>query len=327
MGARAKARKAADRSQAQYYEALSKIEGLTEVKRVDANTKRSINDAMGDDASYGTKRLAMKADKLAKSINKDDKYKENVGKYNQRYAQLKTQLTGGSVDRYYANDKPKIEVAQNQTGDRFLGIGNQRDNQLSTNFAVGSINPRADLDINTNDMSWKNFDQGQLDEIGKRNSERKYYNSAEEAQADAAEKMNSYNAGLDKLVGQNKPQDDSSGRMFGAFNNNNQTYSKQDIEAMKLKDASSFVAKENLGGIANNWRGSIGESGAAYGEMTALANKIKGSDSNANIEQYSDVAAKLRAKLAREQSGTDKPTGLLASELAGSELNTGVIRA
>jgi hypothetical protein len=111
MSARSRARAAENAAQAQYYKALSDIEAIPEIKRVATSNKKDLRDNVGDSLSFRDRRMAGQLDKLGQSINKDDSYKEQVGKFNERYDILKRQLRGETVR--------KVEVVKNN------GNGNQ----------------------------------------------------------------------------------------------------------------------------------------------------------------------------------------------------------
>lgn len=99
MGASAKIRKGKKKAQAAYFAALTNAERLNPLKRIDTNSATKLQDAVGDDFSYGSKRLAMQADKLAKKINADDTFQKDVGKYNARYDEIKRQMNGESFTK------------------------------------------------------------------------------------------------------------------------------------------------------------------------------------------------------------------------------------
>jgi hypothetical protein len=109
------------------------------------------------------------------------------------------------------------------------------------------------------------------------------------------------------------------------MNNIGSVYTKKDAELNKVSDASKFVNKETLNGIDVGYR-QLNEMGEAYGELEALSENAGNSAANKNIEQYSALSEKLKLKLRREDSGPLKSGGLLASELAGSNLDNGVIK-
>lgn len=342
MGARAKARRQADKAQASYYKALSNLEALPEIRRAESNNVKQLEESLGDNASYGSKRLAKQADKLGKEINNDEQYKGYVSKYNQRYAQLKDQLAGKSSQRYYVDDyTPPVPVANNSSfsigmggnggimggQSSYIGMGGmQQANGGGMGMASigGGLGVRAEADPNT--MSWKSFDQAGLDKYAAKNADRNFYNTKEEALAEATKRMEAYNAKQSGLLGTAKPAN-SNTRMGMAYNPFGAgKYTDKDIAAMQVADPNLFVKGETLAGIANGWRGSMGEAGGAYSDMKVLADKIRGTGSNQYIQQYSEIANRLRSKAKRDDGNIDNSKGLLSQDLAGADLNNGVIK-
>ncbi len=104
-GASAAKREAAKQAQAAYFEALSKAERLKNVRNIDNNSAIKLEDELGDNLSYGSKRLAMQADKIAKKINKDDTMQEGIGRFNKRYDEIKRQMNGEKITKFEKVEK------------------------------------------------------------------------------------------------------------------------------------------------------------------------------------------------------------------------------
>jgi hypothetical protein len=90
-----------------YYEALNKIERANPVKRIDTQTARKLDNQLDGNMSYGTKRLAMKADKLGRSINADKTLNERIGDFNKRFDEVKRQMKGETITKYAVAETPK----------------------------------------------------------------------------------------------------------------------------------------------------------------------------------------------------------------------------
>ena len=331
MGKSADARNAAAAVQKNYYASLKEIKDIDGVKRASTSNKRSIEDSYGDGLSYSSKRLAMKADKLGQNINTDDKYKTAVNNYKLRYEQMQRQLNGENVARYSVNDgkdftpSPPVERSKNNAT-WFGGIGNDAQNIDGSAKASGNglsdyanaMHTRDPRDINPKDIDWMAAGdmQGRVRAQSERNASRTYYNTQEEAVAASKDKLTAYNANLDSLLNTTKPRSS----LVAAGN-----YTQTDIDKMRITDPAAFVKKQELGGIANGWQDALGVSLGAGEDMQAAANLIKAAPANQYIQQYSDIALKLRAKLGREQNLNQKPGGLLSAELAGSNVVNDVI--
>jgi hypothetical protein len=104
-GASAAKREAKRQAQAAYFEALTKAEKLQNIKTIDSNSARKLEDELGDDYSYGTKRLAMQADKVAKKINQDETMQEGIGKFNKRYDEIRRQMNGERITKFKVKEK------------------------------------------------------------------------------------------------------------------------------------------------------------------------------------------------------------------------------
>lgn len=86
---------------------LKRIEGIQE-RKLGTRTKREVEDQLGDNASYESKRLAMKADKLGKVLNKlQPKFKEDADAYNRRYDEFQRQMNNQSVSSGFLKEKQR----------------------------------------------------------------------------------------------------------------------------------------------------------------------------------------------------------------------------
>jgi len=93
---------------------LKRIEGIQE-RKLGTRTKREVEDQFGDNASYESKRLAMKADKLGKVLNKlQPQFKEDADAYNRRYDEFQRQLNNQPVSAEFLNEKRSEAEAKYQ---------------------------------------------------------------------------------------------------------------------------------------------------------------------------------------------------------------------
>lgn len=83
-----------------YYKALNELEKATPVKRIDTQSARKLSDAMEGEVSYGTKRLAMKADKVGRQINADTTLNPKIEAFNKRFDEMKRQMNGETIKKY-----------------------------------------------------------------------------------------------------------------------------------------------------------------------------------------------------------------------------------
>jgi hypothetical protein len=109
-GASKAKRDAKKQAQAAYFKAISGAKRITPLRHIDTDSARRLDDDLGEDLSYGSKRLAMQADKLGKKINADKSFKGDVDKFNKRYDEIKLQMSGKTIK--------KFEVVENDTGPR-----------------------------------------------------------------------------------------------------------------------------------------------------------------------------------------------------------------
>lgn len=86
---------------------LKRIDGIQE-RKLGTRTKREVEDQLGDNASYESKRLAMKADKLGKVLNKlQPQFKEDADAYNRRYDEFQRQMNNQSVSSDFLKEKQR----------------------------------------------------------------------------------------------------------------------------------------------------------------------------------------------------------------------------
>lgn len=279
-------RKAYDKAIAQYVSEINKIKPVQEIKRVDNNTKRAIEDELGSSASGRLNYLSRKADSVARVINKDDDYKSKVSRFNDRYAILKDQVAGKYTTRYGVRDNP---MADPDLEPKPTGID-------------AYVNPpSATVDKPVN------FEQT--------------FATREEAYKAAQEKADAYNANPDNF----KPRQvraEYATTIDGLINNNSRTYTPPKITAEKLLQE----VKYNGGASGRTERFNALDSG--YQDMARLSNSIQSSAGNQNVSLYSSLADKLKTQYKRDSGNVTtqvKPTGLLASELAGNPLAGEVI--
>lgn len=297
MGASAKARAAKKSAANQYYKVFSELKEADAPQRIFSNNKKQVEEELGDNISYSSKRMAMQMDKSAKAINNDVKYKEHLQKYNDRYAALKKQLAGQSVTRYSVGDEPVPEPVK-QSGFNGIGGGN---NFIGGNGGNGGTSGMASigaLPVKVGDTT-------------------RYYSSKEEALADAKANMDKYNTSRQGLLGTVKPFNGS----FGVRGN----YTDKDIAAMKVTDPNRMIKTSTLNGITVGYR-QLDDMESAYKDLNALSKKAAASPVNQYAKQYEAVGARLRGKLKREDGVIDSSKGLLAQDLAGADLNNGVIK-
>jgi hypothetical protein len=321
-GASAAKRKAKKAAADQYYKAFSELKSANADYKASANNKKQVVDAMGDDVSYGSKRLAMKADRLGRDINGNKEYREDLKRYNSRYEGLKKQLSGQAVERYKASSNP---VAEANPSGGMLTQGGINGFGSNTNPNGSSIAGKGGL-ANVLGFGMKKS----ATEKGRELADDRYYDTQEEAMQDAQARMNQYNASMDAKLGKRIEADPSSSQAgMAAYSNNSfrGNYTQADIDKAKVNDASKFVQKEKLNGIAVGYR-QLEDMESAYGEIAALSEKAGNSPVNKQAEDYAKTTEQLKQKLRREQGNAgNKPSGLLASELAGNNLNPEVIRA
>lgn len=318
MGASAAKRKAKKAAAEQYYKAFSELKSANADYKTSINNKKQVVDALGDDISYGTKRLAMQADKTGKAINGNEEYRTDLKRYNSRYEGLKKQLSGQAVERYRASSNPVAEAKPSGSGMLTAGVNGFGNNANPNGTSLTGI-----ADIAGMGMKKTSTDKG------KDMADTRYYDSEAEAMADAQTAMKNYNSSMDAKLGKRieAPANNQSGMASIGANSYRGNYTQADIDKSKVNDASKFIQKEKLNGVSVGYR-QLEDMESAYGEIAALSEKAGKSPVNKQADEYAKVTEQLRQKLKREQgSASDRPSGLLASELAGNNLNPEVIRA
>jgi hypothetical protein len=101
-----------------YYEALNKLEKADPLKKIDTQSARKLDDTTGGEVSYGAKRLAMKADKLGRSINADPSLNKGIEAFNKRFDEMKRQMKGETVKKFVP-----VDVNNNAIGLSNFGTG------------------------------------------------------------------------------------------------------------------------------------------------------------------------------------------------------------
>jgi hypothetical protein len=307
-GASSAKRKAKKAAADQYYKEFAKLSAVPELERVAATNKREVEDALGDDASFRTRNLSNKTDKLAREINKDDSYKQANKAYNDRYSILKDQIANKSTSRYSVGDDPGAmpEKQTNSFGgpSGINGFGQQNQNQGSG---------LADIAKNSLDL----VKEKKQSTFGKGGS---MYATKEEALADASKKMEAYNNSINGLVGKDKPRQQGTG-MLSAMTMGNTKYSQQDIEAMRVKDPSRFIKEEKFDGFGALYR-DLDKAESAANDFNTLGKNIMDSNGMKNVNAYAALAEKLKPMVKRDaRNAQDKAnTGqsLVSNELASA---------
>jgi hypothetical protein len=96
-----KARRDAKKQAAKaYYDALSKVEKVDPLKKIDTQGARKLSNEFGDEISYGAKRIAMQADRVARKINQDQSLNNDIGEYNKRVDEIDRQKNGETVKKF-----------------------------------------------------------------------------------------------------------------------------------------------------------------------------------------------------------------------------------
>ena len=305
---RRKAKKAAAE---QYYKVFSELKAANADYKAPSNNKKQIVEDFGDDVSYGTKRLAMQADNAGRAINADEEYRTDLKRYNSRYEALKKQLSGQSVDRYMVESAPKLD-AYEKKGTFGTAANNPVKNEMPK--ITGNLGSLISLKM-----------------AGKEAAKQRYYDTEEEAMQQAVSSMGEYNSSLDAKLGKNIEKD----QMQKLLNTNsamagigfNPKYTQEIIDKEKVSDPSVFLKKETLKPINVGYR-QLTDMEAAYDEIAGLSEKAGKSPVNKQAENYAKATEQLKQKLKREQGNSgNRPSGLLASELAGNNLLPEVIRA
>lgn len=307
-GASSAKRKAAKAAAQQYLAEFRKLKPIDALPRLASNNKKTIREELDDNASFRVRNMAQKADRMARAINKDDDYKNKIDAYNDRYEILKRQMANQSTTRYGISGSP-IETAKTSNG--FGGFGTYQGGSLGGSQG-GLLGGNGVLSILGNQQP-ANKPQSSFATQGK------MYQTKEEAMADATKQMETYNSGLSKLIGTNKPQSQLYGSGFIAYANPyTGQYTKADVDAMRINDPSRFIQQENFDGFGVLYR-DLSKAESALNDINALSNNITNSAGNKNIDAYAALASKLKPMIKKEAKNAEFATGnqsLVANELA-----------
>lgn len=293
--AKRKAKKAAATA---YYTEFAKLKALPELERISTSNKRQVEDALGNEASFRTRNLAQKSDRLAREINNDEDYKKKVAAYNDRYAILKDQIANKSTVRYSVADKPKASPVQ-PSGDYMGSMVESQNSILNGAGDYASIAPPAP--VNSSFAT-----KGGM------------FKTQDEAMADAAKKMESYNNGLGGLLGTVKST--------GAYGIK-ERYTQKDLDAMRVSDPSRFIQAETFNGFGALYR-NLGVAEAAANDINALGKNINGSKGNTTINTYSELTNKLKPLLKKDAANPQvvaSGESVVSNELASANPYTETI--
>jgi hypothetical protein len=117
------------KSAAAYFDALQKVERADPLKRIDTQSARKLDDQLDGNLSYGTKRIAMKADKLGRTINADKSLNKDIEAYNKRFDEVERQKNGETITKY--------DVVKNPMGGN--GMASYGEQKLNTESAIGKF--------------------------------------------------------------------------------------------------------------------------------------------------------------------------------------------
>ena len=300
MGASSQKRKAKQAAAAQYYAEFAKLQALPELEKISTSNKRQVEESIGDNASFRTRNLAQKTDRLARQINNDDDYKKKVNAYNDRYAILKDQMANKSTVRYSISDNPAA-LPSSAPINGYFG-SSQQQNAIGMGTASmygGSVAP---IEPPKSSFATK----GSM------------FKTQEEAMADAAKKMESYNNGLGGLLG--------SVKRLGQYNVP-ENYTQKDLDAMRVSDPSRFVQAETFGGFGALYKNlEVAESAA--NDINALGNSINGSKGNSTVNAYSELTNKLKPLLKKDAANSQVVASggsVVSNELASANPYTETI--
>ncbi|PPD48376.1 MAG: hypothetical protein CTY14_02115 [Methylotenera sp.] len=295
MGASSQKRKAQQAAAAAYYAEFAKLQALPELERISTSNKRQVEETVGDSASFRTRNLAQKTDRLARQINNDDDYKKKVNAYNDRYAILKDQMANKSTVRYSISDNPAALPAP-PSNDYFGYTQNTIKNGAGDYANVAPIEPPKSSFATKGSM----------------------FKTQEEAMADATKRMESYNNGLGGLLG--------SVKRLGQFNVP-EHYTQKDLDAMRVSDPSRFVQAETFGGFGALYKNlEVAESAA--NDINALGNSINGSKGNTTVNAYSELTNKLKPLLKKDAANSQvvgSSGSVVSNELASANPYTETI--
>lgn len=309
MGASALERKAKKAAAAEYYKAFAKLNSIPGLKRISSSNKRDVEDALGDSASFRTRNLSRKTDKLAREINKDDQYKNAIDSYNDRYSILKDQIANKSTTRYLIDDSPGLSQGKKtKSKDKVFG-------DISPINGLGKQSNNKNIDI-----SGKGINLGIEKKQSSFSTNHNMYATKEEAMASAAKKMESYNNSVNELLGKDKPRREGAGMLAGLFLDNRK-YTQKDIEAMQIKDPSRFIREEKFDGFNVLYR-NLDKAESAANDINTLSKNIMDSDGMKSANAYAALAEKLKPLIKRDarniQSGANNGQSLVSNELASA---------
>lgn len=297
-GASSAERKAKKKAATAYYAAFSKLQALPELERISTSNKRDIEDSIGDSASFRTRNMSQKADRVARQINNDDDYKKKVSAYNDRYAILKDQIANKSTVRYSISDKPsELPVIKSDLD----ASGNWAPHQTSISGAGDYATPSPQAPKNSSFAT-----KGSM------------FKNQEEAMAGAAKSMEDYNNSLGGLLGAVK--------RIGQYNMP-ERYTQKDLDAMRVSDPSRFIQEEKFDGFGVLYR-NLSKAESAANDINALGNNVTSSKGNANVTAYSELANKLKPLIKKDANNMQPVTNggsIVSSELASANPYTETI--
>jgi hypothetical protein len=297
-GASSAKRKAQKAAAQQYLKEFRKLNPIEALPNLSAKNKREIEDTLGDETSFRLRNMAGKADRMARSINKDDDYKQKVSAYNDRYSILRGQMENKSSTRYTVSDKASVLPVKNTNafGGFFSGGISGQQSSHNTMANVGAVSAKP------NKSSFAT--QGGM------------YQNKEDAMADAAKKMDAYNNSLTNLLGKAKPNTNNGMMSYAPAGK----YTQSDLDAMRISDPSRFIQEEKFSGFGVLYR-NLNLAESAVNDISALGKNITNSTGNKNIEAYSALAAKLKPMVKQEAKNALMPIAnqsLVAGDLAQS---------
>ena len=305
MGASALKRKAKKAAAAEYYKAFAKLNSIPELERISSSNKRDVEDALGDSASFRTRNLSRKTDKLAREINKDDQYKNAISSYNDRYSILKDQIANKSTTRYAVIGTPG-DYSQDDT----RGVGKPIEN-------IGLTMP--DKDNIKTDVSGYGSNKEKLQSSF--STKGKMYSSKEEAMADAIKKMEEYNNYIGGLVGKDRPARTDGILAYQPATSSTNKYTQEETKRLVESDPSRFIKGEKFNGFNVLYR-NLDVAESAANDINALGKSITDSNGMKNANAYAALAEKLKPMIKRDarniQSVANNGQSLVSNELASA---------
>jgi len=170
VGQKAKYRREMDKAIAQYGQELRKLTPLESPGTIKTNAYRTATEVADNQLSGADRRALKQSDRLARTINRDDVFKERMAKYNDRLSILQAQLAGESVNRFYVSDTPSIPESSGSSG--LLGFSPP----LASTPSMATVGAGVSLP----DTSYR--------------QDREYFTSREDALAAAQAQADAYNA-------------------------------------------------------------------------------------------------------------------------------------